>query len=88
MEELSTLLTDAYLQVTKKGSDEWILLSALGKALRDCNPNFQDTHGKKKLSALIKQYASIFEIRLREVGKGQIAEVRLQKQHHELAGEC
>lgn len=82
MEELSTLLTDAYLQVRKKSGNEWILLSTLGKALRDRNPNFQDTHGKKKLSALIGQYADIFEVRPRKVGKGQTDEVRLREQNH------
>ncbi|HEX6479191.1 MAG TPA: NYN domain-containing protein [Ktedonobacteraceae bacterium] len=81
MEDLSTLLTDAYLQVKKKSENEWILLASLGKALRDRNPNFQDIHGKKKLSALIKQHAGIFEVRLREVGKGQVAEVRLREQN-------
>jgi len=81
MEELSTLLTDAYLQVTKKSGNEWILLATLGKALRDRNPNFQDTQGKKKLSTLIKQHSGIFEVRLRKVGKGQIAEVRLREQN-------
>jgi len=82
MEELSTLLIDAYLQVKKKSGNEWILLSTLGKALRDRNPNFQDTHGKKKLSALIEQYADIFEVRPRKAGKGQTAEVRLLEQNH------
>lgn len=77
MEELSTLLTDAYLQVAKKSENEWILLSDLGKVLRDRNPDFQNTHGKKKLSALIEQCSGIFESRLRKVGKGQTAEVRI-----------
>ena len=81
MEELSTLLTDAYLEIRKKSGNEWILLASLGKALRDHNPNFQDTHGKKKLSALIEQHSGIFEVRQRKVGKGQIAEVRLREQH-------
>jgi len=82
MEDLSTLLTEAYLNVTKKGGNEWILLSTLGKALRDRNPHFQDTHGKKKLSVLIEQHPGIFEVRPRKVGKSQIAEVRLRKQNH------
>jgi hypothetical protein len=81
MEKLSPLLTDAYLQVKKKSGNEWILLASLGKALRDRNPNFQDTHGKKKLSTLIEQHSDIFEVRLRKVGKGQIAEVRLREQN-------
>ena len=81
MEKLTPLLTDAYLQVKKKSGNEWILLASLGKALRDRNPNFQDTHGKKKLSTLIAQHSDIFEVRLRKVGKGQIAEVRLREQN-------
>src|SRR5260221_8415783 len=31
MENLSTLLTDAYLEVRKKSGNEWILLASLGK---------------------------------------------------------
>jgi hypothetical protein len=79
-EELSTLLTNAYLQAKKKGGNEWVLLSTLGKALRDCNPNFQDIHGKKKLSALIEQHADIFEVRPHKAGRGQPTEVRLREQ--------
>jgi hypothetical protein len=79
IEDLSTLLTDAYHQITKESGNEWILLASLGKALKDRNPNFQDIHGKKKLSTLIKQHPGIFEVRLREVGKGKVAEVRLRK---------
>jgi len=37
--------------------------------------------GKKKLSTLIEQHSGIFEVRLRKVGKGQIAEVRLREQN-------
>ncbi|HET9999708.1 MAG TPA: NYN domain-containing protein [Ktedonobacteraceae bacterium] len=79
-EELLVLLTGAYSQVKKKDENEWIPLSALGKALKDCNPNFQDIYGKKKLSTLVEQYADCFETRLRKVGKGQTAEVRILKQ--------
>jgi len=81
-EELSILLTDAYLQVAKKSGNEWILLAVLGKSLRDLNPNFQETHGKKKLSLLIEQCPGIFETRLRKVGKDQTAEVRIREQKH------
>jgi hypothetical protein len=79
MEDLSTLLTDAYFQVTKESGNEWIPLASLGKTLRDRNSNFQDIHGKKKLSRLIEQHSGIFEVRLREVGKGQVAEVRVRE---------
>lgn len=76
---LSTLLTEAYQHVAKKNGGEWILLSALGKALRDLNPHFQETYGKKRLSTLIEQCPGLFETRQRKVGKGQITEVRLRK---------
>ncbi|HVB62772.1 MAG TPA: NYN domain-containing protein [Ktedonobacteraceae bacterium] len=76
-EEFSTLLTDAYCYVAKKSGNEWILLSILGKALRDRYPDFQAAHGKKKLSTMIEQHSSIFEMRPREAGKGQTTEVRL-----------
>ena len=78
-EDLSNLLTDAYLQVAEKSGNEWILLPVLGKSLRDLNPNFQETHGKKKLSLLIEQCPGIFETRLREVGESQTAEVRIRE---------
>lgn len=80
LEELSTLLTDAYLLAAKGGETEWVLLGVLGKALKDRTPNFQESYGKKKLSTLIEQYSDIFEQRLRTVGKGQTAEVRLREQ--------
>ena len=80
LEELATLLTDAYLQPAKGGDTEWILLAIVGKALKDRTPNFQETYGKKKLSTLIEQYPDLFEQRLRTVGKGQTAEVRLREQ--------
>jgi NYN domain len=80
LEELSTLLTDAYLQATQGGETEWILLALVGKALKDRNPTFQETYGKKKLSALIERYPDLFEQRLRTVGKGQTAEIRLREQ--------
>lgn len=76
-----TLLTDAYLQVKETSGNEWILLAILGKTLRDRNPNFQDTYGKKKLSTLIEQHPDIFEVRPRKVGKGQTTEVRLREQN-------
>ena len=81
-EELSLLLIDAYHQVAKKDGNEWILLAVLGKSLRDLNPNFQETHGKKKLSLLIEQCPGIFETRLSEVGKGQTTEVRIRGLKH------
>jgi len=81
VEELSTLLTKAYLHDTKKSGSEWILLSALGKALREISPHFQDTYGSKRLSKLIEQCPGLFETRQRKTVKGHIDEVRLRKQN-------
>ncbi len=81
MEELSILLTMAYLHDTKKSGSEWILLSALGKALRETSPHFQDTYGSKRLSKLIEQCPGLFETRQRKTVKGHIDEVRLRKQN-------
>ena len=78
-EELLVLLTTAYHQVAKAGGNEWVLLAVLGKALRDHYPTFQNTYGKKKLSALLDQYPDLFEQRLRTAGQGQTAEVRLRE---------
>jgi NYN domain-containing protein len=82
VKELSTLLTKAYRQVAKKSAGEWILLSALGKALRDLNPHFQETYGKKRLSIVIEQCPELFEKRQRKTEKGHIDEVRLRKQNN------
>src|SRR6266704_5575345 len=78
MEELSILLTMAYLHDTKKSGSEWILLSALGKALRETSPHFQDTYGSKRLSKLIEQCPGLFETRQRKTVKGHSDEVRLR----------
>jgi len=78
-EELSALLTAAYHQVAKADGNDWVLLAVLGKALRDHSPTFQNTYGKKKLSALLDQYPDLFEQRLRTAGRGQTAEVRLRE---------
>ncbi len=80
IEALSTLLTKAYLHNVKQSGNEWILLAALGKALRDIAPNFQATYGKKRLSILIEECPGLFETRQRKGGKGQIDEVRLREQ--------
>jgi hypothetical protein len=79
-EELAMLLTDAYLQAAGSGEMVWVLLAVLGKALKDRTPNFQEISGKKKLSTVIAQFPDRFEQRLRAIGKGQIAEVRLREQ--------
>src|SRR6266851_2681385 len=75
--ELSVLLTNAYHVATKKDETEWVLLSALGSTLRQLNPHFQAIYGKQKLSTLIKQYPTLFEIQYCIRGNGQAQEVRL-----------
>jgi NYN domain len=82
IEGLSTLLTKAYCHDVMKSGDEWILLSALGKALRDLNPHFQETYGKKRLSTIIEQCPALFETRQRKTEKGHIDEVRLRTENH------
>ncbi len=72
--ELSMLLTKAYDVATQKSETAWVLLSALGLALRQLDPNFQVICGKQRLSTLIKQHPTLFEIRYR----GQVGEVRLR----------
>ncbi len=75
--ELSVLLTNAYDVARQKSKTVWVLLSALGSALRQLNPHFQAIYGKQKLSTVIKQYPTLFEIRYRISGNGQVGEVRL-----------
>ena len=82
IEELSTLLTKAYLHVAKESGTDWIFLSALGEALKDLTPNFQEIFGKKKLSVLIGRCPGLFEAQQRKTEKGHIDEVRLRKQNH------
>jgi hypothetical protein len=79
--ELSMLLTKAYHIATQKSKTEWVPLSTLGLALRQLNPNFQVIYGKQRLSTLIKQYPTLFEIRHRKSGNGQVGEVRLRVIH-------
>src|SRR5260221_102242 len=75
--ELSVLLTNAYHVATQKDETEWVLLSTLGSTLRQLNPHFQAIYGKQKLSTLIKQYPTLFEVRHCIRGNGQVQEVRL-----------
>src|SRR5258708_25241509 len=75
--ELSVLLTEAYHVATQKSKTEWVLLSALGSALRQLNPHLQAIYGKQKLSTVIKQPPTLFEIRYRISGNGQVEEVLL-----------
>ena len=75
--ELSILLTNAYHVAKQKSKTEWVLLAALGSALRQLDPHFQALFGKQKLSRLIKQHPTLFEIWHSIRGKGQVQEVRL-----------
>jgi hypothetical protein len=75
--ELSMLLTKAYDVASRKSETEWVLLAALGSALRQLNPHFQVIFRKQKLSTVIKQHPTLFEIRHRVSGNGQVGEVRL-----------
>jgi len=78
LSELSMLLTKAYHVAKQKSNTEWVPFSALGSALRQLNPNFQVIYGQQRLSTLIKQHPTLFEIRHRISGNGQVEEVRLQ----------
>jgi hypothetical protein len=75
--ELQMLLTKAYHVAILKSKTEWVPFSALGLALRQLNPNFQEIYTKQKLTTLIKQYPTLFEIRHRKSGNGHVGEVRL-----------
>jgi NYN domain-containing protein len=77
LSELSMLLREAYHVVSQKSKTEWVFLSALGSAVRQLNPDFQVIFGRQKLSTAIKQYPTLFEIRYRISGNGQVEEVRL-----------
>lgn len=79
-QELSTLLVDAYQVAVQQSGSEWVLLSVLGLTLRKRSSTFETTYGKKSLSALVKQCSKCFEIRKKNVGKGQAEEVRLRQQ--------
>jgi hypothetical protein len=76
--ELPKLLAEAY-RVARQGSDtDWVLLSALGAALRRLAPDFEETYGKQQLSVRLQQYPDLFELRQRPGGNGTIGEARLR----------
>jgi hypothetical protein len=77
--ELATLLTDAYTLVAQQNGTEWVLLSALGATLRQCNADFDMTYGKQSLSELVKQCTDCFETQKRKVEKGEVEEMRLRE---------
>ncbi len=76
--KLSKLLIQAYQSVAQKQKTEWVLLSQIGLALRQQNPTFEATYGKKNLSELIQQCNGDFETRKRASGNGQVEEMRLR----------
>jgi hypothetical protein len=75
-EALSTLLIEAAQAVVQQGGEEWMTLSQLGVSLRQCDPTFEETYGKKSLSSHLKPYEDLFERRVCQAGKGQREEVR------------
>lgn len=76
--ELSALLTNAYQIAAQESESGWVLLSTLGLAIRQCSPTFEETYGKKSLSALVQQCSGSLETRKSERGKGLVEEVRLR----------
>jgi len=77
LSELHMLLKKAYHVAILKSETEWVPFSALGLALRQLNPNFQEIYAKQKLTTLIKQCPTLFEIRHHKSGNGHVGEVRL-----------
>lgn len=77
-QKLCALLADAYRVVAQQSGSEWILLSTLGLTVRKCDATFEAMYGKKGLSSLVKECAGCFELRKKNVGKGQADEVRLR----------
>ena len=76
--ELPRLLTEAY-RLARQGSEtEWVLLSAMGLALRRLVPHFEETYGKQQLSIRLQQYPDLFELRQRTSGNGEVGEARLR----------
>src|SRR6266566_1810302 len=53
MTQLTVLLTEAYYSAKQDCETDWVLLSALGSALRQLNPQFQAIYGNQRLSTLI-----------------------------------
>ena len=76
---LSTLLIEAYRAALRRSTTGWVLLSAFGLALRQIHPDFEAMYGKQQLSSLLNLYPDLFEIRQRQIGKGEAAEARLRE---------
>lgn len=76
---LSTLLTRAYHAAIQRSTTGWVLLSAFGIALRQIYPDFEMMYGKQQLSSLLSLYPDLFEVRQRQIGKGEVIEARLRE---------
>ncbi|GAC1354472.1 MAG: NYN domain-containing protein [Ktedonobacteraceae bacterium] len=67
--ELIALLTKAYKKSSEGKESEWVLISRLGLALRQLEPNFDaNKYGQKDLSSLVRMCEGIFELRKRSTG--------------------
>jgi hypothetical protein len=70
------LLTKAYEAVVQKKGVEWILLSSLGTALKQCDAPFSPAvYGYKDLLTFVKAYPERFETR-RQASKGKPVLIR------------
>ena len=77
--ELTSLLTNAYLEAMKGKETEWVLISRLGLGLKKLSPDFNTkSYGQKDLSSLVKSRTDLFETRQQNT-KGGHLEVRLRK---------
>lgn len=76
--ELPRLLADAYRVARQANDTDWIPLSALGDALRQLAPDFEETYGNQRLSTQLKKFPNLFELRQKPGGKGKVAEARLR----------
>jgi hypothetical protein len=72
--ELPRLLTEAYSIARQGSSTDWVSLSALGLALKELTPDFEQTYGTQRLSTQLKKFPRLFELRQKP---GGIAEARL-----------
>ncbi len=67
--ELIALLTKAYKRSSEGKESEWVLISRLGLALRQLEPNFDaNSYGQKDLSSLVRMCEGVFELRKRSTG--------------------
>jgi hypothetical protein len=76
--ELARLLTEAYHVARQGSSTDWVSLSALGLALKELTPEFEQTYGTQRLSTQLKKFPKLFELRQKPGGNGKIAEARLR----------